>query len=297
MKKQSRTPAEPVSLQSGPGRSAGAGIREDAADESDRQGVKSVEVAGRILEALMARQISVSLKDLSQETRLPAAKLHRYLTSLIRARLVRQDARTRLYQLGSFAVELGAAAMHSSDAMIDAVRKQRMVRDAVDETVSLAIWSANGPIVIHVEESSRAVLMTVRPGTLLPLCATAAGMVFAAFLAPHLTNTLAAAELAAPEPGQEPIVKSVSELSEFARGVKRDMFMVNKGHLLPGVMAVASPLFDHGGHLVGVLSVVSRQAHVTPERERHVISSLLRIAGHEPKGRAKEGGASSARRS
>jgi DNA-binding IclR family transcriptional regulator len=283
MKKQSNTPVRSEQPECAP-----AEGRDEAADQSDRQGVKSVEVAGRILEALTAHQISVSLKELSQETRLPAAKLHRYLTSLIRARLVRQDPRTRLYQLGSFAMELGAAAMHSSDAMIDAVRKQRMVRDAVDETVSLAIWSNNGPIVVHVEESSRSVLMTVRPGTLLPLCATAAGIVFAAFLSPHLTNALAAAELQKPQDDHVPIVNSVSELNDLGRSVKRDMFMVNKSHLLPGVMAVASPLFDHGGRVIGVLSVVSRESHVTPERERHLITSLLEIAGHKPKGRARK---------
>ncbi|MCL4181830.1 MAG: IclR family transcriptional regulator [Burkholderiaceae bacterium] len=249
--------------------------------QSNRQGVKSVEVAGRILEALAAHRISVSLKDLSQTTRLPAAKLHRYLTSLIRTRLVQRDPLRRLYQLGGFAMELGAAAMHSSDAMIDAVRRQRMVRDAVDETVSLVIWSNNGPIVIHVEESSRAVLMTVRPGTLLPLCASAAGIVFAAFLAPHLTRALIAAELASPDNDPAPIVKSTAKLNDLLGRVKRERYMVNRGHLLPGVMAVASPLFDPGGRLIGVLSVIGRESHLTPERERDLIAHLLRIAGHE----------------
>ncbi|WP_083851365.1 IclR family transcriptional regulator [Pusillimonas noertemannii] len=270
MKKQSGTPTSVAYTDN----------QDELAIQEDRQGVKSVEVAGRVLEALTAQRISVSLKELSQETRLPPSKLHRYLTSLIRTRLVRQDPRTRFYQLGSFAMELGAAAMHSSDAMIEAVRKQCMVRDAVNETVSLAIWSSNGPIIVHVEESSRSVLMTVRPGTLLPLCATAAGIVFAAFLPPHMTKALAAAELDSLHDDHTPIVKSIGELNELLARVKRDMYVVNRGHLLPGVMAVASPLFDQGGRLIGVLSVIGREHHATPGGERDLISNLLRIAGH-----------------
>jgi DNA-binding IclR family transcriptional regulator len=263
-------------------RSASVHTDAETADPLDRQGVKSVEVAGRILEALMARHISVSLKDLSTETRIPAAKLHRYLTSLIRARLVRQDARTRLYQLGAFAMELGAAAMNSSDAMIDAVRRQRVVRDAIDETVSLSIWSAKGPIVVNVEESSRSVLLTVRSGTLLPICSTGAGIVFASFLAPHLANALVSNELEAKDADQEPIVATLDELNELRRTVKQDMFFVNKGHLLSGVMAIATPLFDHAGRVIAVLSVVGRESHFTPEREASVIAQILQFAGHKP---------------
>jgi DNA-binding IclR family transcriptional regulator len=281
MRKQAGLSAAPAQPESDSGRGVGTEIHDDAVDDFDRQGVKSVEVAGRILQALMARRISVSLKDLSQQTHLPAAKLHRYLTSLIRARLVRQDPRTRLYQLGGFAMELGAAAMHSSDVMLDAMRRQRTLRDAIDETVSLAIWSVKGPIVIHVEESSRSVLMTVRQGTLLPICATAAGIVFASFLAPHLTNALVATELSAENSDHEAIVTTAAEMVEVRHVVRQRMFFVNKGHLLPGVMAIATPLFDHVGAVSAVLSVVGRESHFTAEREARVISNILRIAGHK----------------
>ena len=253
---------------------------QDVDDDINRQGVKSVEVAARILQALIAREISLPLKELSRETRLPAAKLHRYLTSLIRARLVRQDPKTRLYQLGAFAMELGAAAMHSSEAMTDAVRKQRELRDVLDETVSLTIWSVEGPIVIHVEESSRAVLMTVRTGTLLPICATAAGIVFAAFLPFQLTGILIALEIESPSGENQPIVATGPEMEQLKRSVRKAMYFVNKGHLLAGVAAIATPLFDHSGRMIGALSVVGRQSHFTPAREALVISHLLRIADH-----------------
>ena len=249
-------------------------------DDINRQGVKSVEVAARILQALIAGEISMPLKELSRETRLPAAKLHRYLTSLIRARLVRQNPKTRLYELGAFAMELGAAAMHSSEAMTDAVSKQRKLRDVLNETVSLTIWSVEGPIVIHVEESSRAVLMTVRTGILLPICATAAGIVFAAFLPVHLTGNRIAQEMEALSGENTPIVATGTEMEQLKRLVRKSMYFVNKGHLQAGVTAIATPLFDHSGRMIGALSVIGRQSHLTPAREALVISHLLQIADH-----------------
>lgn len=253
---------------------------ENFEDVQDRQGVKSVEVAARILQALMTGQISLPLKDLSRETRLPAAKLHRYLTSLIRSRLVQQDSKTRQYKLGGFAMEIGAAAMHSSEAMTDAMRKQRDLRDAIDETITLSIWSSQGPIVIRVEESSRSVLMTVRTGTLLPICATAAGIVFSTFLPAYLTTEITKQEIEAPTGDNEPIVSSLAELEKVKALVGKEMYFVNKGHLLAGVAAIATPLFDNAGHIVGVLSAVGRQGNFTPTREAHVISHLLRVADH-----------------
>ncbi|MDX3895548.1 IclR family transcriptional regulator [Pusillimonas sp.] len=254
-------------------------VCERTVETVDRQGVKSVEVAGRILEALITKQISVQLKDLSLETRLPAAKLHRYLTSLIRVRLVKQDPHTRMYQLGDFAMELGAAVMHSSGAMIDALHKQRQLCDAVGETVSLAIWSPKGPIVVNVEESNRAVLLTVRVGTLLPVSGTAAGIVFASFLAPHLTQALIARELSEQNRDFQPIVASVGKMKQLMANVRRDTYFVNRGHLLPGVMAIAAPVLDHNGGVVGVFSVLGRENHFGPDREDMAIAHLLRITG------------------
>lgn len=256
---------------------------ERASETVDRQGVKSVEIAGRILEALITRQISVPLKDLSHETRLPPAKLHRYLTSLIRVRLVKQDPRTRLYRLGDFAMELGAAVMHSSGAMIEALHKQRLLCDAIGETVSLAVWSAKGPIIVHVEESNRAVLLTVRTGTLLPICATAAGIVFTSFLASHLTQDLISLELEAKNRDYELIVTSARKMGQLAAKVKRDKFFVNRGHLLPGVMAIAAPVLDPNGGVVGVFSVLGRENHFDAERESLAIAHLLRIVNRTSK--------------
>src|ERR1700733_16306068 len=76
-----------------------------------QQGVQSIEVGGRILQALARAPRPQMLRDLAAAAGMPAAKAHRYLVSFARMGLVEQQADTGLYDLGSFALELGLGAL------------------------------------------------------------------------------------------------------------------------------------------------------------------------------------------
>ncbi len=70
-----------------------------------RLGIQSVEVAAEILRALSQGAETHPLKELSTALKMPAAKIHRYLVSLTRTGLARQDSVTgslldRLVQIG-----------------------------------------------------------------------------------------------------------------------------------------------------------------------------------------------------
>ena len=76
-----------------------------------RQGIQSIEVGARILQALARAPHPQMLRDLAAAAQMPAAKAHRYLVSFARMGLVEQQADTGLYDLGSFALELGLGAL------------------------------------------------------------------------------------------------------------------------------------------------------------------------------------------
>ncbi|WP_245960859.1 helix-turn-helix domain-containing protein [Thalassospira indica] len=77
----------------------------DAADK--RKGIQSVEVSGVIIAALCDFKFPVPLKDLADAVGMPAAKVHRYLASLVRIGLAWQDDMTGLYGLGPMALRMG----------------------------------------------------------------------------------------------------------------------------------------------------------------------------------------------
>src|SRR5271154_2519816 len=89
--------------------SDGAGKAVSLSNGPRKRGVKSVDLAGRILVALCKHKKAVSLSELSEQTRIPAAKLHRYLASLTYMRMVQQDVENRKYWFGPLALEIGAA--------------------------------------------------------------------------------------------------------------------------------------------------------------------------------------------
>ena len=54
----------------------------------------------------------------------------------------------------------------------------------------LSVRGTQGPTIVHIAESSQPIIMTMPVGAVLPLLQTATGLVFAAFLPRHFTQTV-----------------------------------------------------------------------------------------------------------
>ena len=134
---------------------------------------KSVEVAGRILDHLARAQTPVALRELAAAGHMSPGKVHRYLASFLASGLARQDPDTRQYALGPLAMRLGLAALNSYQPLRDAMALQHELRDHLDETMVLSVWGTQGPTIVHVEESSQPIIMTMRVGAVLPCSQTA----------------------------------------------------------------------------------------------------------------------------
>ena len=72
------------------------------------------------------------------------------------------------------AISLGLSGLRESDVVRKSTALMQALRDEINETVLLSIWSPKGPVVFALEESSRPVFMNVRVGSILPLLNTAA---------------------------------------------------------------------------------------------------------------------------
>src|SRR5437762_8666307 len=95
----------------------------------DRRGIKSVEVAGRILDHLARAQTPVALRELAAAGRMSPGKVHRYLASFVATGLARQDPDTRQYALGPLAMQLGLAALSSYQPLRDSIALQHGLRN------------------------------------------------------------------------------------------------------------------------------------------------------------------------
>lgn len=215
----------------------------------DAQGVQSVEVAGAVLTALQSLGGSASLGEIAQAADLHRGKIHRYLTSLTRSGLVQQNAESGHYELGPLALSLGLTALRRQNPIAMATRALGRLRDATDQTATLAVWGHKGPVVVALEQSRRPVSMNVRIGTELPAETTALGQVF-------ITG------------GRAP-------------------YCSVQGDLLPGIAACAAPIFGHDGTLLMAAGIVGRTEDFSPlvplaQVVTDFTQDISRALGHSP---------------
>jgi DNA-binding IclR family transcriptional regulator len=232
------------------------GVSSVPAKPRRRAGVQSVEVGAGLLRALADGDGPQPLGALARATGMSSAKAHRYLVSFVQAGLVVQGERSAAYDLGPLAVHLGLAALTRFDVLRVAGERLGALRDELDRTVSLAVWTDAGPAVARIELSGRPVTLAVRVGTTYPLRTTAA----------------ARAVALAADPGA---VHAIDALREEVRS--RGVATAVESFLV-GVCAMALPLFDHDGSLAAAVTVVGWPGELDLDPEGTTAGALRRFA-------------------
>jgi DNA-binding IclR family transcriptional regulator len=230
---------------------------------SDRGGVQSVAVAAHILNALAAAGRSVALRTLAADTGLARAKVHRYLRSLRNAGLVSQQGDTSLYQLGPQAIVLGLAALRGINPVAEVCNALPALRDKINQTVTAAVWTEAGPILVAIQESDHWLTMNIRIGSRLPVLTTAIGRTFLAYLPETDVAALVAAErMSAQAHGIG--LPSPKEINDLTHEIRRRRLARVPSAIIPGIDAVAAPVFDFANKLIAVVCVVARsEARIT----------------------------------
>ena len=226
-------------------------------DELDgKQGVQSLEVGMSILRAMAAGKRAMMLKDIAAATEMPPSKVHRYLVSLIRSGLVEQDPMTSRYDLGAFALNLGLVALDRIDRIRLGLNAIVNLRDTVNETTALGVWSPQGPIVIRWERPRRPITVNVVAGTPLAILNSALGRAFAAWLPEAATDAAIQAELAT---GKGPTgVTTLAGTREFLADIRAQGYSAITGdYYVNGVEAVAAPVFNVKNQVTLALTLVA----------------------------------------
>lgn len=229
-------------------------------DTREAGGVQALETGLSVLDAFAGFVRPAMLKDIAHAAAMHPAKAHRYLVSFIKFGYVEQDAHGR-YSLGRNALRMGLAGL----AQVDAIRLVTPLLDelsgTVGETVLAAVWGNRGPTVVQWRDSPHPVTVNVRPGSVMPLLASATGRVFTAFLDPALTATLVADELKARKTAKlRRFPDSAKDVRELVRTVRDAHLGQVAGDLVPGINSVSAPVFDHDGRLVLAITALGNDA-------------------------------------
>jgi DNA-binding IclR family transcriptional regulator len=218
-----------------------------------QQGVQSIEVGGKLLSALTKTRRPQMLRDLARQAGMPAAKAHRYLVSFARLGLVEQHAETGLYDLGSFALELGLSALARLDPVTLAASTLPELSREIEQTVALAVWANQGPTIVRWLGADTPVAASLRVGSVMPLTRSATGRAYLAFLPREMTQSPLRRELA--DNRRKGLVPTTPEAVEVFIDETRRQGFAHTIDFIPGIGGMAAPVFDHTGAMA--LAVVA----------------------------------------
>jgi DNA-binding IclR family transcriptional regulator len=244
-----------------------------ASGTRQQQGVQGVEIGMRLAFALAAAPGPLTLGELGRAAGLPASKVHRYLVSLCRAKIVEQDSRSGRYDLGKGALVLGLEAQRRLDEF-------RLADEALDDllattmlTVGLVIWGDKGATVVRRKEGRHAVTVTTRVGSIMSPITTSAGRMFAAYLPRDVVRPFIDEEFAtgAAHPDRKTYEAQLAT-------IRRDGLARRFDQSPPGIDAVCAPVFDRDNQLMMVITIMGAHGAVDLSDQSTAVQSLIGAA-------------------
>lgn len=242
---------------------------EEGRIDRDRRGIQSVEVGGQLLRALAHHGRPMPLKDLAREAGMSPPKAHPYLVSFGKLGLIEQDPVTGRYGLGPLALQLGLISLQLHDPVRVATPLLPGLCRQTGHTVAIAVWGSRGPTFVRIEEAATPVHVNMRHGTVMSIADTASGRLFAAYMPPEKvravleeervrerTNPLRDAPLALGASVTMRPLPSWEEFQQRLQEVRAAHASIAIDGLVPGVSALAVPVFDYTGEMVLALTVI-----------------------------------------
>jgi len=213
------------------------------------------EGAARVVDVLLLfldESNAIGISAVSRQLGLSKAVVHRIFRSLVAKDMVVQDSETKLYTLGPAAAAIGARAFRDSDLRQIASPILSALRDATGETATLSEVIGHERAYIEQFPSPREIKMLVEIGRRFPLHAGSSSKAILSFLQPDEQQAVIDGTLA--RLTSETVVDRV-QLTADLRVIQSHGYAVSRGERQRGAGAVASPLFNHRGQVLGAISV------------------------------------------
>ena len=261
--------------------------------ERAQRGIQSIEVGGQVLLGLVHHGRPMALKDLARAAGMAPAKAHPYLVSFVRLGLIEQSGDDGSYFLGPLALQLGLISLQQANPVQVTTKLIAELAQRIGHTVALAVWGTRGATIVRLAESPAAVHVNMRHGTVFSLANTASGRLFAAFQAPADARGHLEAERrrrkAQPEPAVAgmPAERPLPRWKDFEAQlteVRAHRISRSVGEVVPGVNAMAAPVFDHTGAMVLAITAIGSAA-VFDTAWNGVTAQALQSAAAEASGR------------
>ena len=218
-----------------------------------RNGVQSIDRAVAILRCFDAHHSSLGITEIARMTGLSTSTTHRLLGAMTSNRLLAQ-APDRRYRPGPLLVQLGRSGAVPSTLKDAALPFMTALRDEVDETVGLheLLPSGERAVIDQVESRQELRRHYTDVGVPIALVHGAPGKAILAML--PWARQVRALEQPIDAITERTVTDPVAVAAELAE-TRRRGWAGSDSQRTPGIRAVASPVFDHTGKVIGSLGL------------------------------------------
>nr|WP_198148589.1 IclR family transcriptional regulator [Sphingomonas sp. Y57] len=246
--------------------------------EQSRRRVQSIEVGFRVLRVLRMAEGALPLREIASRAGMPPSKVHLYLVSFVREAMAYQDPKTGHYGLGSFAIQLGLAAIRQLDVVELASDVIADLRDRTDCAIYLSLWGDRGPCIVAKADGSLQGAFSVRLGYILPLTTTATGLVFLAHLPPAEAEKALVMQAALEGGSKQARKLGKADLAAAIAKVRQDGFASTVGMLHRNFAGISAPIFDYSHSIAATMTLLGPAEYMRDEKQQELRTLLLEAA-------------------
>lgn len=246
------------------------------AEEQGERGIKSLNVTLDVLETIAAAPMELGVTEIAQALELTKPTVFRHLQTLVDRNYLVRNARTSRYRLGTQSMLLAQAADAQIDLRSAAEDMMIRLRDETGRSVVLSVVRSSGVKVLIMLQALAPVQIGVRPGSELPLHASAQGVVALAF-GDHRLKTAAKRN---PRVATTPYtVTDWNELLARIEHAREKGWADAPEQIALGLNAIAAPVFDVNG-CVATLGLVGLIQDLPHEADPALVDRVIAAARH-----------------
>ncbi|WP_158970847.1 IclR family transcriptional regulator [Chachezhania sediminis] len=240
--------------------------------------IQSISVAMRFLTVLASADSALPLGELARLARVGRSTAHRYMQSLVKEGLSRQDPVSGHYELGPSALSIGIAALRQVDAVDIAGLQMKQLAQSRAMSSGVAIWTEHGPTLVRWYRGAHFAISSLGLGDTLPVDNTAVGLIFQAFLP---RAQIEVARRIQPEP-----FRGSAPARDVIDRVRREAWAELTNHLLANVTGQAAPILDAQGELSCVVTSVTDLNMLKAPGDRLALQEVARVINRATGGQA-----------
>lgn len=226
----------------------------------------------RILEVMLEGTGSSGVSEIAANLDLPKARVHRHLTQLRAAGFVQHDPKTRRYEIGWRLALFGNRIAIQASPVITAKPRMEQLRDAVNQTIVFSQVNETGVVVMEVLPGHSPMDILFHPGTTFGFNAAAQGKIALAFGSEEQLRDWEAFAL---DVRTERTVTDRVKLGVEVEEARERGWASAPEETYVGVNAIAAPVLDARGSLVGTLAIVGSVHYLPDPPEPATIEALM----------------------